>query len=885
MTGGVEVRAGHPKAKQVTFNTAATSLAGTTQAIAMRLPTWRRIARAAWKRLPPPFRNAAANPKLLAIAAAAGGQMVMLAAMALVSRRYPPSALTQYGVFFSLFGILQITAALRIEQGIVYEASGAPRHALYACAQTVVVPVSVLTGLIAAVYLAFNHVMAGELVWFLAPLMVAATASAMARTNVQAIAALDRFRILPAMNFLRPAAIGAFQIAGVLLTARSGVALCLCFAASQLAYAAITFGALGRVEFARASRSSMAAMREAFVRNRQFTLYSLPQNLLYALSEALVPLSLPFLFPQTASVAMFWLASRTVFAPATIVAESVRPMIYREIARAGPHLTRKCLVTAAMLVAPILASLLVLAVAGRPAFALVFGARWASANDYALILGALVAFNMAALPFVGALPILGMQRAILIAEIVGLAARAGAISLHRWVSPEAAVLWATVAYMAVMGAFLALVLRRMALRGVTAAGVGTISGEASAAAVSPPLQRIGLFGVPGHNRGDDAISLTVQDWLARHFPDARLTVATLATVTSSTKPRAPNDIVHFTIDRRSPFGLWRLVRAIAAQDVVLIGGGSLVQDKHGGGRWRGVLGYAWTVTAIARLLRKPMLGVCLGIDALESEGGRRAAREMLRRLAWIAVRDEASAANLRALLGANTDAVILPDPAFGFAPGVRAPADASPGAAASDRAATGGYFALAPAFEGHDEAHIATTFAGLVRALAEHYPGARFSLIAMDARADEDGGRLHRITDLLAGTGCIVDCVRPADATTAAGILRGSRGVIAMRLHALILAYGHVPVFCLSRTTKTEALMARYAIAGCDISAPTAQVIPQAMSAMESAPGHAEQVARHASTLREIGEAATMLAFSIRALLPRAARPHQREATHQRRCS
>jgi hypothetical protein len=67
-----------------------------------------------------------------------------------------------------------------------------------------------------------------------------------------------------------------------------------------------------------------------------------------------------------------------------------------------------------------------------------------------------------------------------------------------------------------------------------------------------------------------------------------------------------------------------------------------------------------------------------------------------------------------------------------------------------------------------------------------------------------------------------------------------------MRLHAMILAYGHAPIHCISRTTKTEAMMHSFAISGCSLhdAAPAETLAAQALIGLADTAAFAAQKAR-----------------------------------------
>jgi len=147
------------------------------------------------------------------------------------------------------------------------------------------------------------------------------------------------------------------------------------------------------------------------------------------------------------------LAARVVFAPATVFAESVRPIIYRNIQenrdRVFSRSIRLSLLFGAIFTLPTMA----LGLFGEEMFALVFGVQMASAGKIAFVLSMLVAFNMATLPIVGAIPILGLQREHMAFELLGLTLRLGIVTMFKWSSPLELIFAASIGYIVVLLAF------------------------------------------------------------------------------------------------------------------------------------------------------------------------------------------------------------------------------------------------------------------------------------------------------------------------------------------------------------------------------------------------------------------------------------------------
>lgn len=310
------------------------------------------------------------------------------------------------------------------------------------------------------------------------------------------------------------------------------------------------------------------------------------------------------------------------------------------------------------------------------------------------------------------------------------------------------------------------------------------------------VPRVAVCGVAGYNRGDDAIAMALAQGILAKIGSAQISIAVLAPASFGTQ----SGVRTFLSARSKPKGLLGLVKEIALSDLVILGGGSLIQDKFGGTRIKGVMGYAWLVSWLAMLMRKPLVTAPLGIDDLHSQNSEAVAAEILGRCRKIAARDNQSLENARRL-AAGKGPVRVPDPAFGL--------ESPPSARPDDQP-----FVLAPAFEGEYDDLVADLFAQVAVRCAE-VTDRPIVIVAMDNREEEDAGRIGAIMERLppdvAGR---VSLLVPQDVDAVAGLLRGSAGVVAMRLHAMILAYGFAPISCLSRTTKTDAFMQDYSVPG-----------------------------------------------------------------------
>lgn len=310
---------------------------------------------------------------------------------------------------------------------------------------------------------------------------------------------------------------------------------------------------------------------------------------------------------------------------------------------------------------------------------------------------------------------------------------------------------------------------------------------------------IGLFGVAGSNRGDDALALALADGFRSNLEHVRFVVP----VHQLSALSAP-DIVTFKLNRKSVFGIVNLIYNIQKCSVVVLGGGSLIQDRLGGSRFLGIMGYVWFVSRIARIFGKPLITAPIGVDELTTEDGKRAAVEILSSLDQLTVRDPFSA-NVAIGLLPDLSLSIAVDPAFAWPSGQVIP---------------GSHYVLAPAYEGYKNEEITNLFCKIADDILENDPVSTVCLLAMDERMSEDAGHIGLIKDaVLQKNRNRVICTVPRSVDEAVTTLRSSRGVIGMRLHALILAASFVNTVCVSRTTKSKALMSDLDMRGVDLSA------------------------------------------------------------------
>ena len=323
------------------------------------------------------------------------------------------------------------------------------------------------------------------------------------------------------------------------------------------------------------------------------------------------------------------------------------------------------------------------------------------------------------------------------------------------------------------------------------------------------MRNVLLLGAVGDNIGDEAIAVAAVRELRRLAPELNVTV-------SSYVERALaglyDDVPEVYINRKKVASWLRLVRFIRSSDAVLIGGGSLIQDDMGMSLLRGMLPYVDQVTRLATVLRRPVMGFHLGVDELKTPRGHRMAGRILRRMQCITVRDSRSAELARQYGGPACDPVLSADPAICLQPTPRESAD---WAAVSDRRP---YVALSLVAETLNSDH----FELAIRAAIEHV----LSTTSLDVRCvpmhRQEREELHVFRRLIEGLADRypgrMHIEDPAlSSVHMMNILRNARLLIAMRLHAMLLSVGYVPIVAISRGTKTDTLTRDFRLPSFDV--------------------------------------------------------------------
>ena len=161
-----------------------------------------------------------------------------------------------------------------------------------------------------------------------------------------------------------------------------------------------------------------------------------------------------------------------------------------------------------------------------------------------------------------------------------------------------------------------------------------------------------------NNAGDDAILESLQENIRAISDEVELTVL-------SKDPELTRK--QFGLKAVPRFDFWKVVSALKNCDLLLSGGGSLMQDTTS---TRSLL-YYLSVICGARLLGKPVMLYANGIGPVRRPMNRRLVRSVVEKAAAVTLRDHSSEQELRAMGVKRPDLFVTADPVFRLEPDSR----------------------------------------------------------------------------------------------------------------------------------------------------------------------------------------------------------------------
>jgi O-antigen/teichoic acid export membrane protein len=376
--------------------------------------------------------------KFYSMAAMALGQIVAFSISLLISRLYLPSDLGAFTLFSSAFAFLSVGLMGRYEQALIY--SKGTRDTIG------IVGVCLALATVSLVVIFFMGLILRDrffstLSGFTFFALVGASSCFL---MIQKLATMLILRarddgVIAKLNFLRPIMVPLFQsITGLLPYGVYSL-----IAGHIVAYLLLLTVTLCQSKkifrfFRLVDRHALAHVT---VKYKHFPFFNLPQNFLFIAGEAITPVIVSSVYGLTTG-GLFWFASKIAMAPIQVLVESVRPMIYRDVASKWDRckdIRGKLIKTCLLLGAPVLGVCILFLTFGDYFFVIVFGPNWTGAGQLAGALLVLAVMHAITVPFVAALARLSSQSVHLKFEVIATSVRIGVL----YVSTELGMFWAT----------------------------------------------------------------------------------------------------------------------------------------------------------------------------------------------------------------------------------------------------------------------------------------------------------------------------------------------------------------------------------------------------------------------------------------------------------
>lgn len=358
-------------------------------------------------------------------------QAIAMAFAPIVTRLYGPEAFGVLGTFSAVVAVMAPIAALNYPIAIVLPKKSADALGLAQLSIMIAATTSTFIALILAVFknpiVELLNLHRISTVMFLVPLVMFFSAC---------VAVASQWAIREKLFGIRARVLVAQSL--VLNGAKVGVGLF-----SPLAAVLVILAALGTIFHAlvmmicvwknhkkkNRSLGSPAPLRQLAKRHRDFPLYRAPQDFMNTASQGLPVILLAAFFGPAA--AGFYSLGRTVMGlPVTLVAQSLGEVFYPHITNAAhdgkqlSHLILKA--TLGLAIVGILPFTAVI-VFGPQLFSLVFGPDWSAAGEYTRWISVMLFFNFINRPSVAAVPVLNLQRGLLVYEVFSTGTKALAL--------------------------------------------------------------------------------------------------------------------------------------------------------------------------------------------------------------------------------------------------------------------------------------------------------------------------------------------------------------------------------------------------------------------------------------------------------------------------
>jgi len=269
------------------------------------------------------------------------------------------------------------------------------------------------------------------------------------------------------------------------------------------------------------------------------------------------------------------------------------------------------------------------------------------------------------------------------------------------------------------------------------------------------------------NAGDDAILDSISHSITQMSDEVEITV--LSNDPALTKRQ-------YGLNAVPRFHVGQVFSALRKSDVLLSGGGSLLQDTTS---TRSIL-YYLAVMHTAHMLGKPVMLYANGIGPVRKEGNRRRTKNAVEKAAVVTLRDNGSAKELRQMGVKRQDLHVTADPVFRLPP---APPERAEELLQACGMPAGKDFVVVSVRSWPNTERFSGELAKLCDHLRRKYG---MEVLFMMMQPSHDRAATERVVEAMEEPAFVLDC--PCSPRDLMGVLGKAKLCLAMRLHTLIFA-------------------------------------------------------------------------------------------------
>ena len=362
----------------------------------------------------------------------AAGQIITVLCTPIITRLYSVEAFGEFGIFMVWVGLLGTACAGRYHMAVVL--AHAEAEALNVLALSAVVSLAAC-----AIVLSCLPVSVQICAWLgapqLAPVFGWLAPIALFCCWHQAIADWANrhaaFAAIASASVAGAIVTNAWKVVGGLATPTVGVLVASTLAMFAAQFAVLLWRDIPALRTAGGRHVTPRGMLAAARKFWRLPVYRAPKDLLNGFAQNAPTLLLAYFFPP-ASVGAFVLVDRVLRAPGVLLGEAIRRVYFHSAmrqARSGEPLRTQFVRLTTGLAFTTALPFVVVALAGPALFAYIFGPQWAEAGSFSRWLAAAMFVTLVSEPAVALVPVLRLEKAFLLIELVSLALRVGGLLL------------------------------------------------------------------------------------------------------------------------------------------------------------------------------------------------------------------------------------------------------------------------------------------------------------------------------------------------------------------------------------------------------------------------------------------------------------------------